>query len=103
MKGKSETTLPVSEELLLKAERLKAVGSPMKLKILFLLREEGKLRVKDIIEELGEEQSKVSQHLRDLRFSKLVNRKRKGVEVFYSPTETALEILKCVEKILPKL
>jgi len=63
--------------------RLKALGHPTRLRILYLLQEEG-CCVQALEQKLSLKQSNVSQHLRVLRDLDLVRVERKGQTVCYS-------------------
>lgn len=67
----------------LTAEMLKAVGHPVRIKIMECLN--GKeLSVNDIVDRIGVEQSNVSRHLALLRHTGVLNHRRDGVSVYYS-------------------
>ncbi len=73
----------VSEQLLERiASRLRAMGNPVRLKILHTL-EEGELSVTEILAEIGGSQANISKHLAVLRAAGLVESRREGVSVFY--------------------
>ena len=65
------------------ASRLKAMGNPIRLKILHTL-EEGELSVSEILERVGGSQGNVSKHLGVLNSADLVTRRREGTHIFYS-------------------
>ena len=65
------------------AEVLRALAHPIRIKILFLLREKGKMSVLAVAKELGISQSLVSQHLKLLRLRGLVSARREMVKVYY--------------------
>lgn len=64
------------------AERLKAMGNPVRLKILHAL-EDGELSVGEIQEQIGGSQANASKHLANLRNAGLVASRRDGVNVYY--------------------
>jgi DNA-binding transcriptional ArsR family regulator len=66
-----------------KAEFFKALGHPARIRILECLRD-GEKSAGDIIEELGLEQSNVSQHLTVLRNKEFVTTRREGTSILYS-------------------
>lgn len=66
----------------LKADLLKALGQPTRLKIMDLLAE-GERCVCDIYPAIKEEQSNVSKHLGFLRSQGIVVAERRGLRVFY--------------------
>ena len=80
--------LPPAEELERKAERLKAVGHPGRLAVLFALARE-ECCVCDLSHVLGQPVSTVSQHLRILKASGFVRCRHAGKLVFYSVTPAA--------------
>lgn len=65
------------------SEKLRALAHPTRLRILCLLREEGRC-VQDLEEKLQLRQSNVSQHLRILRDKGLVRVSRAGQKLCYS-------------------
>jgi DNA-binding transcriptional ArsR family regulator len=72
-----------------KAELFKALGHPMRIRILDALRE-GDLTVGDLQQRLKAEQSLVSQHLAALRSRDLVQGRREGTSVWYSVADPAI-------------
>ncbi len=58
-------------------------GNEVRLKILFMLHEEGQLCVCDLSDILGMKISAVSQHLRKLKDGNIVQAKKTGQTVFY--------------------
>jgi len=78
------------------AECLKALASPIRLKILFTLKDRS-LCVTDLEKLLGISQSSLSQHLRTLRYKGIVDKKRQGNKVYYTisskPFKELLELL----------
>lgn len=79
----------------LKAELLKTLGQPTRLKILELLAD-GEKCVCEIFPAIKEEQSNISKHLGFLRFQGIVLAERRGTRVFYRLADR--RILKVVEK-----
>jgi len=65
------------------AQRFRALGDPMRLKILFHLGQE-ELTVNGIVERTGGSQSNISKHLSTLLSHGLVNRRREGTSAIYS-------------------
>lgn len=65
------------------ARRFRALGEPMRLRILQAL-EEGEKPVNDIVEILKASQPNVSKHLKALCQEGLVNRRRDGLNICYS-------------------
>lgn len=62
---------------------LSLCGNEVRMKILFLLREEGRLCVCDLSEILEMKVPAVSQHLRKLKDADLVFSQREGVTIYY--------------------
>jgi DNA-binding transcriptional ArsR family regulator len=74
---------PAREQLLERiADRLKAMGDPMRLRILHVL-QGGEHCVTDILGQVGGSQANVSKHLSVLRRAGLVECRREGVNVYY--------------------
>ncbi len=67
----------------LQAELCQALAEPTRLKLLSLLGERPRA-VKDLVEETGERQAKISQHLAIMRQRGIVHTQRVGTEVHYS-------------------
>jgi DNA-binding transcriptional ArsR family regulator len=67
-----------------KAGIFQALGHRTRIAIVELLRDEGKVPVSRIHEQLGLEQANVSQHLAVLRSKLIVTSKKEGNQVFYS-------------------
>lgn len=65
------------------AQRFRALGEPMRLRILQLL-ESGELPVSQIVDALKSSQPNVSKHLQALTQSGMISRRREGLNVFYS-------------------
>ena len=70
------------EELTLEAELLKALGHPVRLRVLRLLAAEERC-VCDLMSAIGIEQSNLSQHLKLLRKHGIVDARRDGSRVVY--------------------
>ncbi|MFA6845006.1 MAG: metalloregulator ArsR/SmtB family transcription factor [Sphaerochaetaceae bacterium] len=70
------------EEVVDLAEFFKVFADPTRLKILFLL-QDGELGVNAICEELGMQQSTISQQLKTLRARRLVRWRKEGRNVLY--------------------
>ena len=75
------------------AKALSLAGNEVRLKILFLLKEEGELCPCDISDILAMTVPAVSQHLRKLKEGRLVTTKKTGQTIFYSLTPGAAEVL----------
>jgi ArsR family transcriptional regulator len=81
------------------AECLKALASPVRLKILFTLKDKP-MCVTDLEQELGISQSSLSQHLRTLRYKGIVAKTRKGNKVYYTISSDAFrELLNLLPQI----
>lgn len=81
------------------AESLKALASPVRLKILFTLKDKP-MCVTDLEQELGISQSSLSQHLRTLRYKGIVAKTRKGNKVYYTISSEAFrELLNLLPEI----
>lgn len=65
------------------ANLFKSLSEPVRLRILYLLLEQGELCVCDIVNSLELSQSVVSRHLAYLRNSGLVKTRREGVWIYY--------------------
>ena len=76
-------TLAKLDKLVFSTEDLRAFVHPLRLQMISLISKHEGIFVKDIHTHLNLEQSLVSQHLRILRQSKLVEAKRKGKFIYY--------------------
>lgn len=65
------------------AQRFRAMGEPMRLRILMLL-EEGERSVGDLVERLSTSQANISKHLQVLMTCGLLERRKHGLNVFYA-------------------
>ena len=65
------------------AQLMALAGNEVRLKILLLLREEGKLCVCDLSDILGMKIPAVSQHLRKLKDASIVFTQREGTVIYY--------------------
>src|SRR5688500_13939111 len=90
----------VDNSLLLLANAFSLVGNEVRIKILYLLQEEGQLCPCDLSDILGMNVSPISQHLRKLKDSKIIISKKTGQTIFYSISPQYLEILKPVFKLI---
>jgi len=78
------------EELIeLIAERFRAIGEPIRLRILEQLRNEPKT-VQQLVGALGTTQQNVSKHLGVLRGLGIVNRRKEGLYAFYAIQDQSL-------------
>jgi len=74
----------------------------LRFNIIMLLKQKP-LSVKEIVEKLGEEQSKISHNLRKMETCHVLYAKRKGKQrIYYLNKETVLPMLKMVEKHVKK-
>ncbi|HHY39088.1 MAG TPA: helix-turn-helix transcriptional regulator [Clostridia bacterium] len=69
----------------------KAIGQASRLRILKVLAQAGEMCVCELQEVLGMNQPAISQHLRVLRESGLVNERKEGLWVFYSVNKEAID------------
>ena len=84
----------------LKADLLKALGQPTRLKILELLAD-GERCVCEIFPAVQEEQSNISKHLSFLRSQGIVVADRRGMRVFYRLADRRiLKVLEAAEECL---
>ena len=90
----------VNESLLVLANAFSLVGNDVRIKILYLLQEEGQLCPCDLSDILGMNTSPISQHLRKLKDSKIISAKKTGQTIFYSISPEYTEILKPIFKLI---
>ena len=84
----------------LRAELLKALGSPLRLKILEAL-SDGEKNVCELMEVVGAPQSTVSCHLTVLRTSGVVTDRREGCSVYYRVSdENVYALMKTLDELL---
>ncbi|GAA0564315.1 ArsR/SmtB family transcription factor [Chitinophaga japonensis] len=69
-------------------------GNEVRLKILYLLEEEGRLCPCDLSDILGMSIPAVSQHLRKLKDGSIIEAAREGQTIYYSLKEEHLKVLK---------
>lgn len=85
----------------MKSNFFKALAHPTRVRILELLAQGGETCVCEIIEDLGLEQSNVSQHLAILRKQNIIISNKVGPKVLYRiKHREVLEVLKLVQEIL---
>lgn len=65
------------------AQRFRLLGEPMRLRILQLL-EQGEMPVNEIVDTLKSSQPNISKHLQALCQGGLIDRRREGLNIFYS-------------------
>ena len=82
------------------ANSLSLAGNTVRLKILFLLQEEGQLCVCDLSDILGMNISAISQHLRKLKDGKIITYKKTGQTIFYSMSTEYANIFKPIFKLI---
>ncbi len=82
------------------ANSLSLAGNVVRLKILFLLQEEGQLCVCDLSDILGMNISAISQHLRKLKDGKIITPKKTGQTIFYSMSAEYAGIFKPIFKLI---
>ena len=78
------------------AQVMDLAGNEIRLKIIYLLREENNLCVCDLSDILGMSIPAVSQHLRKLKDAQLIQARKVGQTVFYSLREESLDILNSI-------
>lgn len=82
------------------ANSLSLAGNGVRLKILFLLQDEGQLCVCDLSDILGMNISAISQHLKKLRDGKIITSKKTGQTIFYSMSAEYANIFKPIFKLI---
>lgn len=90
----------VDESLLLLTNTFSLVGNDVRIKILYLLQEEGQLCPCDLSDILKVNTSPISQHLRKLKDGKIITAKKSGQTIFYSISPEYAEILKPIFKLI---
>ena len=90
----------VDESVEFLANSLSLAGNGVRLRILFLLQEEGELCVCDLSDILGMNISAISQHLRKLKDGKLISSKKTGQTIFYSMSAEYENIFKPIFKLI---
>ena len=81
---------------------LALAGNEVRLKIIYLLEEENELCPCDLADILDMSIPAISQHLRKLKDSGVVETRRSGQTIFYSITSTHLDILRLLFKHIGK-
>jgi DNA-binding transcriptional ArsR family regulator len=82
------------------ANSLNLAGNGVRLKILFLLQEEGQHCVCDLSDILGMNISAISQHLRKLKDGKIITSKKTGQTIFYSMSTEYASIFKPIFRLI---
>mgnify|MGYP002761256006 CR=1 FL=1 len=72
------------------AQRLRIMGDPVRLELLNLLRIHGELSVQSLVDTSGHRQANVSKHLGILMREGLVDRRKEGVNAYYSLADPSL-------------
>jgi ArsR family transcriptional regulator len=72
------------------AQRLKIMGDPVRLELLNLLRVHGELSVQSLVDASGQRQANVSKHLGILMREGFVDRRKEGVNAYYSLADPSL-------------
>jgi DNA-binding transcriptional ArsR family regulator len=81
------------------ASKLRAIAHPMRIAIIDLLNEKGKLNVTEIYTHLDIEQAAASHHLNILKNKGVLTSRRAGKQIFYSLKNVTLtEIIECINK-----
>jgi ArsR family transcriptional regulator len=93
----------LDEELKLLHERVcPALGHPLRMKILYLLKDKA-MNVGELTQEMGIPQSSVSRHLRVLRERGLVRAERRGTTIWYALAEPELAaVIDILRRILAR-
>ncbi|MCW2681092.1 MAG: arsR [Frankiales bacterium] len=80
------------------AEAFKALGDPVRLRLLSLLAtaDDGEVCACDLVEPVGKSQPTVSHHLKVLRDAGLVTASKRGVNIWYAVVPEQLEALRGV-------
>ncbi|MFP5218425.1 MAG: ArsR/SmtB family transcription factor, partial [Actinomycetes bacterium] len=83
------------------AEAFKALGDPVRLRLLSLLAtaEDGEVCACDLVEPVGKSQPTVSHHLKVLRDAGLVTATKRGVNIWYAVVPAQLEALRGVLQV----
>lgn len=82
------------------AELLKVIAHPIRLCIVSNLLSEGESNVTDMQECLEIPQSTLSQHLQKLRSARVIEGKRKGIEIYYQISDIHVaELIKALLKL----
>lgn len=90
----------MKERLELRAEILKALAQPTRLKIIDFLRD-GERCVCEIFPAIGEEQSNTSRHLNMMLASGILSRRKEGLKIFYAiKHQDVLAIVDLAEQIM---
>jgi DNA-binding transcriptional ArsR family regulator len=86
------------EQLEKAADKLKAMAHPVRVSILFVLKEGEKMTVTQIYESLGIEQSTTSHHLGILKSKGVLCSKREGKNTYYYLKHSILgQLIECLQ------
>lgn len=80
------------------AEAFKALGDPVRLRLLSLIGQAGEVCACDLVEPAGKSQPTVSHHLKVLRDAGLVRTTKQGVNIWYSLVPSQLSLLQSALK-----
>jgi len=81
------------------ASMLKTISNPIRLRIINLLIERGRMNVKRIYEVIGISQSNASQHLKALEHVGVLDSEREGKNIYYKVCNPQMiHLLQCVDK-----
>lgn len=96
----SSTNNEPDEEITLTADALKAMGHPLRWKILCTLGD-SEMSVGEIVEKIGTSQSNVSQHLDQLRNKNIVASRRDANRIYYRVrNDSLLELIGTMRNVL---
>ena len=95
-----EKVKSVDESVEVLASALSLAGNSVRLKILFLLQEEGQLCPCDLSDILGMGISAISQHLRKLKDGRIIESKKTGQTIFYSVRPEYTDVLRPIFKLI---
>jgi DNA-binding transcriptional ArsR family regulator len=94
------TELGPDEDIVLTADALKAMGHPLRWRILCVLGN-SEMSVGEIVEKIGTSQSNVSQHLDQLRNKNIVRSRRDANRIYYRVrNEQLLELIGTMRSVL---
>ena len=93
-----KTTFPLTEDILQKAELLKMVGDPVRIRILCFMFEHKKACVTDIAEALDVPINTISHHLQKMKNAEYFETKRIGTAICYELIKTSFT--KTLQKLI---
>ncbi len=83
---------------------MKAIGHPIRLRILEVLEREAEAGVSHLVEQVGTSQPLVSQQLARMRLEGVLGSERRGTRVIYFVAMPAvLGVLDCIRKLKPQV